>query len=85
MFITRVINDKEVMIELTDDELYKAYQYQQYLLDVQYVMSRVKFDQLHLVLDIATKMRKLMNKFDYNEEEEAFQEVISKMDEVIVK
>lgn len=85
MFITRVIDNKEVMIELTDDELYKAYQYQQYLLDVQYVMSRVKFDQLHLVLDIATKMRKLMNTFDYHEEEDAFQEVISSMDEVIVK
>ena len=84
MFITRMIDNKEVMIELTEDEIYKAYQYQQYLFDVQYVMSRVKFDELHLVLDIANKMRKLLNTFDY-QEEEAFQKVILSMDDVIVK
>lgn len=79
-----MIDNKEVMIELTEDEIYKAYQYQQYLFDVQYVMSRVKFDELHLVLDIANKMRKLLNTFDY-QEEEAFQKVILSMDDVIVK
>ena len=84
MFITRMIDNKEVMIELTEDEIYKAYQYQQYLLDVQYVMSRVKFDELHLVIDIAKRMRKLLNTFDY-QEEEAFQQAILTMEDIIVK
>ena len=86
MYISRMIDNKEVTIELTEDEIYSAYQYQQYLLDVQYVMSRVKFDELHLVLSIARQMRVLLNTYDYKDIEQAFLDVVNSMkEEVIIK
>ena len=86
MYISRMIDNKEVTIELTEDEIYSAYQYQQYLLDVQYVMSRVKFDELHLVVSISRQIRVLLNTYDYKDIEQAFLDVVNSMkEEIIIK
>ena len=86
MYISRIIDNKEITIALTEDEIYSAYQYQQYLLDVQYVMSRVKFNELHLVVFIARQMRVLMNSYDYSDMEQAFLDVVNTMkEEVMIK
>jgi hypothetical protein len=47
-------------------------------------MSRVKFDELHLVLSIARQMRVLLNTYDYKDIEQAFLDVVNSMNEEII-